>query len=60
VVAFFDTAFANAGLAGTPAASAGSATAVAYTRGSDSVTLTVTPSGASGAVYTLFGVVTVG
>jgi len=59
VVAFYTELFAAAQLASSPAAAVGGSTAVTFARGSDSLTLTVTPS-SDGSRYSLYGVLAIG
>lgn len=57
ILAFYRTTFAKYGMYDTPAPALGGSTALAFTRGSNSVTLTVTPI-ARGSSYVLYGAFT--
>ncbi|MFF1879663.1 hypothetical protein [Leifsonia sp. NPDC058230] len=58
VVAFYRTALANYGMYDTPSPALNGATAVSFSRGANSVTVTATP-GSGGTTYVVFGTFTV-
>ncbi len=55
LVTWFSDRFARLSLAGTPAPAVGGSTAIAFLRGGESVTLTVTSAGTGGSRFTLIG-----
>ena len=56
VIAYYIELFAKIGLAGNQSPSTGGTVSYSFVRGSDTVTLTVTPSKKNGSTYALFGV----